>query len=83
METGEEAQLPRVSAKLYEVIVEQSRVDFGSRPGSSFQLKTKRDRRNELQFGNTGVRRHDLPAIVKLLEVHCAGSHHRPLGGWK
>ena len=29
------------------------------------------------------MRRHDLPAVVELLEVHCAGSHHRLLGAWK
>jgi hypothetical protein len=33
--------------------------------------------------GDTGMRGYDLPAVVKLLEVHGAVSHHRLLGTWE
>ena len=29
------------------------------------------------------MRRHNLPTVVKLLEVHGAGSHYRLLGTWE
>src|SRR5260370_36718541 len=37
-------------------------------------------RREESHFGGTGVRGHDLPAVVKLLEVHRGVSDHLLLG---
>ena len=37
----------------------------------------------KLHPGDTGMRSYDLPAVVKLLEVHGAVSRHLLLGTWE
>src|ERR1700738_1554795 len=41
------------------------------------------DRRDESHLGHTGVRGYDLPAVVKLLEIHGGVPHHLLLGTWE
>ena len=52
------------------------KVSEGSTKGSG-------DRRDESHLGHTGVRGYDLPAVVKLLEIHGGVPYHLLLGTWE